>query len=130
MLKQDYLLRLIERAVAALTQALGLMDRGDLTKSAERLRAAYDSVVRVDRDMLESLEAATLAPLLGPAEVVRVVARLFAAEAQLHDHWNEPERAAKLRRRACELYVAVGVGEDPEDRRTFMALYRATKPDA
>jgi len=130
MLKQDYLLRLIERAVAALIQALGFMERGDLTKSAERLRAAYDSVVRVDRDMLEGLEAATLAPLLGPAEVVRVVARLFAAEAQLHGHWNEPERAAKLRRRACELYVVVGVGDDPDDRRTFMALYQATKSDA
>ena len=71
-----------------------------------------------------------LAPLLGPAEVVRVVARLFAAEAQLHGHWNEPERAAKLRRRACELYVVVGVGDDPDDRRTFMALYQATKSDA
>ncbi len=124
MLKQDFLLKAIERAMNALARALGLMKRGELRQSADLLRAAYDALVRVDREMLESLDVRTLAPLLGPAEVVRVVARLFAAEGQLHEQLKEPERAEQLRRRACELYVVAGVGDDPEDQSTFMELYR------
>ena len=127
MLRQDYVLRLIEKAAHALAKALAHVRGQELDEAQDCIAKAYEALLRVDRNMLEKLDARTLAPLLGRAEVVRVVAQIMAAEAKLHEHRGDPERARKLRRRASELYVAVGVGQEQADQAAFLSLYDALR---
>ena len=122
MLQRDYLMRMIERAVAALARALGLRQAGELELALEQIGEAYDAVLKFDREMLRTLDTPTLITMLGEPQLTRMVGRTSALEGELREQAGQQRSALQCFRRALELYGAVGVGDDPEDRRVAARL--------
>lgn len=116
-------MRIIEKAMAAIARALGHQAKGEDTRALEALSEAYLDLLRVDRQTFESLDTKTLVTLLGPPEVVRTLARVMTIEARTFDRIERPYLAKQRRTQATELYLAVGVGDDPEDLATLRELH-------
>ncbi|MBW2528970.1 MAG: hypothetical protein JRI23_32640 [Deltaproteobacteria bacterium] len=116
MLQRDYLMRIIERAVAALARALGRRDEGELELALDQIGEAYDAVLKFDRQMLEVLDPSTLVAMLGEAQLVRMVARISVLEGEIREQADAPREARACFRRALALYGSVGLGDEPEDR--------------
>lgn len=122
MLRRDYILRMIERAVEAIAKALGLLKRGEYDRALTLLGEAYAAVLKFDRDMLDSLAAPTLVTMIGEPELVRLVARISKVEGDLREERGEPHKALSCYRRALELYREVGLGDRDEDARAAAEL--------
>ncbi len=123
MLKQDFVMRIIEKAMQAIARALGYQAKGEDTSAMEALQEAYLDLLRVDRETFESLDTKTLVTLLGPPEVVRTLARVMTIEARTLDRMERPYLATQRRTRAAELYLAVGVGEGTDDLAALRELH-------
>lgn len=123
MLRQDFIIRIIERAAAALARAMGQQARGEDNQALEQLQEAYLALLRVDNHSFEHLDVKTLVSLLGPPEIVRTLARVMTAEARSFERLERPFLAAQRRTRAAELYLTVGVGEQPEDVEALRELH-------
>ena len=115
MLQRDYLMRMIARALAAIARALGLKLSGETEPALAALGEAYDAVLKFDRELLSTLDTATLVGMLGDEQIVRLVARISWHEGALREDQAEPARALACFRRALELYGTAGVGDEPED---------------
>ncbi|MCA9639873.1 MAG: hypothetical protein H6718_20515 [Polyangiaceae bacterium] len=123
MLKQDFVMRIIEKAMQAIARALGYQAKGEDTRALEALSEAYLDLLRVDRQTFETLDIKTLVTLLGPPEVVRTLARVMTIEARTFERMDRPYLAKQRRTRATELYLAVGVGDDAEDLAALRELH-------
>lgn len=125
--KQDFILRMIERAGRALARALGKQAEGEDDEALQALGEAYDALLTMDRELFDRLDAKSLASMLGPPEVVRMIARVCKADAQSLERQGQAALAKQRRRRAIELYLAVGVGDDPDDQTALVELHRWLK---
>ncbi|MCA9627359.1 MAG: hypothetical protein KC766_06825 [Myxococcales bacterium] len=123
MLKQDFVMRVIEKAMQAIARALGHQSKGEDTRAMEALQEAYLDLLRVDRQTFDSLDTKTLVTLLGPPDVVRTLARVMTIEARSLDRMERPYLAKQRRTRATELYLAVGVGDDADDVAALRELH-------
>lgn len=123
MLRQDFIIRIIERAAAALRRAMGQQAEGEDNLALEQLQQAYLELLRVDKHSFDNLDVKTLTSLLGPPEVVRTLARVMTIEARSLDRLDRAYLARQRRTRAVELYLAVGVGEQPEDLEALRELH-------
>jgi hypothetical protein len=122
MLRRDYVMRMIARAVEAIARALGLIKRGEFEPALRQIGQAYDAVLNFDRDMLEVLGTPTLVTMIGDPQLVRLVARISKLEGDIRDERGEPHKALACYRRALELYGDVGVGAEAEDREAASEL--------
>lgn len=123
MLRQDFIIRIIERAAAALRRAMGQQAEGEDNLALEQLQQAYLELLRVDKHSFDNLDVKTLTSLLGPPEVVRTLARVMTIEARSLDRLDRAYLARQRRTRAVELFLAVGVGEQPEDLEALRELH-------
>ena len=125
MQKRDYLIRLIERVAEAIAAILAHLSKDEIERARHTADEALRLATRVDRNTFDKLDAATLAPLLGPPEAVRAIARLTATAADVERAAGRMDEAARRTRRAAELYRVVGPGDDPADHACIAALGKA-----
>jgi hypothetical protein len=121
-IRQDYLLRLIQQAAEAIAKALGLIDRGELQAAEREVEGAFRGLLKVDRQTYGLLDARSLVPLLGPPEVVRALARLSKMSGDIKTAAGHPKTARKHYLRAMQLYAEVGPGDDAQDRKAIEEL--------
>jgi hypothetical protein len=100
--RQDWIKRAIEQFAAALAKAAGLSHAGQHTEALEALREAKGALPIVP-GMLEDMDVQALIESLG-VEQAQLLARLLAAEADLHDRMGRPLLAQRPRRRSRELF--------------------------
>jgi hypothetical protein len=102
LLRQDMIQRAIEQLGAALARALGLSRAEKHAEALEALREAKGALPLVP-GVLEDISVHELIESLG-VEQAQLLARLLAAEADLHDRMGRPLLAQRPRRRSRELF--------------------------
>jgi predicted xylose isomerase-like sugar epimerase len=95
--------RAIEQFAAALAKVLGLSGAAQHAEALEAVREAKGALPIVP-GMLEDMDVQGLIESLG-VEQARLLARLWAAEADLHDRMGRPLLAERPRRRSHELFA-------------------------
>jgi hypothetical protein len=95
--------RAIEQLGAALAKMAGLSLAGKHAEALEAVREAKGALPLVP-GMLEDMDVQELIESLG-VEQARLLARLLAAEADLHDRMGRPLLAQRPRRRSQELFA-------------------------
>lgn len=94
--------RAIEQLAAALARAVGRSRTEQHAEALEALRAAKSALPLVP-GMLEDMDVQRLIESLG-VEQAELLARVLAAEADLHERMGRPLLAERPRRRSRELF--------------------------
>lgn len=106
--RDDYLLRLIQEAAAALRRLRTRLGGGESAEEVSRdADAAIETLLGPQRATLERLDAWSAANLLGDADRVMVWSDLVALQADLREVSGDPTGSAALRQRADALKANV-----------------------
>ena len=105
MLRQDYILRLIEQAAAALARAFAAIAGKEYDMALRELAQAFSAASKLDRRSFDALDTRTVARLIGSPEQIRMVARVLATEADVHEQQGNRVLARRSLRRARELLL-------------------------
>ncbi len=124
MIRQDYLLRMIDRATQALVRMLRRRDRGDLDGARQEATEVYDAL-GIPPELAGMLTAETLAEMLGDPDKMRLMARLFQQEAEVFRASGDPLSSTARYVRATELMLEVRVLDpQPDDAGVLQELFR------
>lgn len=96
MIRQDYLMRMIQQLAELIGRAMGLAKKGRTEEAEQVLDEALATHIGMPRAMLDKLPPEEIARLLGP-EKSMVVAAILDAEAQIHGDRARGERANAIR---------------------------------
>ena len=129
MLRQDFIKRVIRQMAQGIAAALGFKVQGEHEQALAVLADTLKSLGRVDRKLIDDLDVTTLVSLVGPDELVRQIARVLTLEGDILSEEGHAEVALRRRKRALELYEAVGDGDDIADRANMRALRRGISGD-
>jgi hypothetical protein len=108
MIREDFLLRLIQQLAEVIGRAMGLARKGRTEEAERALDEATNTHVGMPRAMLNKLAPEELARVLGP-EKCMVVAALLDAEADIAKLTADEGRAAVLIARANAIRIAAGL---------------------
>ncbi|WP_433933531.1 hypothetical protein AB3662_04175 [Sorangium cellulosum] len=111
--QRDFILRMIEQLAEAVGRIAGLRRAGQLDEADLLVRATADGLFGPMRDMLDRLDAAGAATLLGDHEKIGAYAALCAEQAEILELRGRAAQASAERRRALELYLEA-VSRAPE----------------
>lgn len=115
--QRDYILRMIEQLAEAIARIAGARGAGKHEEALSLVRETADGILGPLRAMVEQLDSASAAVLLGSAEKVGAYAALTAEEAATHEAAGDARRAGAGYRRALELHLeAARLGEGAEAR--------------
>lgn len=103
--QRDYILRMIEQLAEAVGRIAGLRRAGQLDEAELLVRTTADGLLGPMRDMLDRLDAAGAATLLGDHEKIGAYAALCAEQAEILELRGRTAQAPAERRRALELYL-------------------------
>ncbi len=91
-------MRLVEKIAELAAQILGLRKKGQLDEAAEVARQAYGDLFGLPEGLIDVVDAATLAGLVGAApEKLRALAGLIDEEAAVLEARGDASRAARRR---------------------------------
>ena len=122
MLQRDYLVRLIERIFTILQRALDRQKAGDHREAREAVFEGYAAIPGIDRALLEALDTPTVLSLVREPQLVRVLARLRATEAEILASLDQHDDALRLAKHSIVLYGNVGMGDDIDDVATVRRM--------
>jgi hypothetical protein len=117
MIERDYLMRMVQQLAAVMTRIFNLKKQEKYDEARETIREAYGELFGLNRALLETLSAESLAQLVGDYDKSKAIARLFQEEASLDEFQKNERRARERYRRALELYLettAARAHQDPE----------------
>ena len=121
MLRDDYLMRLIQQVADFLAQIAGHERKREYEVAIDEAGRAWDELLGVPRGVVEVTDSATLAGLLRDPAKIRAASQLLAAEARVLKGKGDPLGAAVLYRRALELVLEARALDPTEadDARVF-----------
>lgn len=103
MLREDFLIRLIEQIGDFLARIAGHERALELDEAEDEAGRAWDEVLGVPRALVDVTDTPTLASLLRDPAKMRAAARLLAAEARVLRRRGDPPGATMRFSRAFEL---------------------------
>ena len=117
MLTEDYIMRLINQALAVLLTALGLKKAGKYKEALQTFDQALDSLLGLNARLVDQLDDSMLLDRLtfmGKLDVDRglVLADIYREEAEVYVLLQQPERATFLEQRSLRLYLEVFLASD------------------
>ena len=132
MIREDYLVKMIRRAAAAIARALDLVQQeepqpGQEQQSVEALDEALRLLIKMPRDMVARLEPKALLEHLDDAQGARSMAAAFRVEGLWCEKRGETKRALRHYQRAMQLLLAVGIGESSADKQLAAAILASTQ---
>lgn len=112
MFRDDYVLRQIAQAAAAVAKLIGLQDAKDYAGALAQLDGAYQEFSGLNLGLVAALPAAELIALARWGEMLDVgklvvLGDLLQAEADLHAAQGQPGAAADCRLKALEILLEV-----------------------
>ncbi|MDQ4076328.1 MAG: DUF6483 family protein [Chloroflexota bacterium] len=118
MIKQDYILRLIEQLVQTLYYSLGLTKSKDFSKALEVLDRAFTDFFGWDSNFVNSVPEEYLVEMLkngGRLDVdnITVLAVLLKAEGDIYAAMDESAKAYHRHLRALHLFLTVSESNSP-----------------
>jgi hypothetical protein len=128
--RQDYILRLIEEAAAALARAFAALAGKKYDLALVELARAFSAASKLDRRSFDALDTRTVARLLGSPEQIRMVARILAAEADVHEQLGNALAARRCLHRARDLLLELSelTAEDQQTLADLGTRLRAHEP--
>jgi len=108
MRQRDYMLRMIEQLAEAIARIAGARAAGKLDEANLLVRETADGILGPMRSMLERVDAASAATLLGSRDKLCAYAALVSEEAKNAEAGGDAARARRSFRRALELYLEAG----------------------
>jgi hypothetical protein len=112
MLRDDFLMRMIQRMGDLLRRAIELAQKGRREEADQALEEIYNTEIGMPREMLERLDPKTVASTLGP-EKSMLVAALLDAEARVADLAGDAALALNRTQRANAIRAAAGLPVTP-----------------
>ncbi|MCK6586909.1 MAG: hypothetical protein L6Q76_04920, partial [Polyangiaceae bacterium] len=112
--ERDYILRMIEQLGVFLAKIMGARTAGDFDRAELELKAALGALFGPLADMLEKVDSASAANLLGGPEKIGAAAALYAERAAIRDAAGDQAAARADRRRALELYLEAARLKPPD----------------
>lgn len=116
MIREDYLIRMIQQIAAVLARMVNRRSSGQLEQALREGDAAYD-LLGVPRELCDVLDTPTLAGMLRDPDKIRALARLSWEEGRIFGAQGDPLAGLARMRRALELFlearaIAPGDGDD------------------
>ncbi len=112
-MKKDYILRLIDRLMTAVTRALGLRDAGQYLEALQLLRAEAGRIIGIEGMILEMMSLEELRKAAFSLERQIIAGRFLEEMAVIHDSLDDPGRAASNRSKALDLYCGA-LADEPD----------------
>src|SRR5882672_5372340 len=101
--QKDYILRMAERLAELAGRILGLRRAGKLDEAKEAAEQAYGELLGLPPGLIDVVDAATLASLVGAPEKYEGVAAVLEADAEVLEARGDAKRAARRRELAAGL---------------------------
>jgi hypothetical protein len=83
MIERDYLMRMIAQLAAVLARILGAKNAQNYTEALQIAQDSYGQLFGLNGELVESMDAATLALLLGEKEKIKALASLLREEGDI-----------------------------------------------
>ena len=117
MFTEDYLMRIINQAMAALMTAIGLRKAGKYSEAMQALDQAFEQLSGLPAAVFKQLDDTNLLAALtvqGQLDIGRlaVLADIFREEAEVLDLQGQPRAASASSARALRLYLEVVLAQD------------------
>ena len=116
MLESDWIMRRIQEIAALVARVMRLAAGGEVALALDDLATSRPKLLPIDPTLVDSVDPASAAALLGPAFNVRTYARLLVLEAELREQQGEAARATRLLTRASAIYDLARAMPGPPDR--------------
>lgn len=125
MIREDFLLRMIRQFADALARIAGRRRAGEYDQAQREIDALREQLLAGPRELLDELDSASLAQLLGDPDKIRTAAMLAWEEGRLRAARADPPGAFARYRRAHELLLeARAVAPHPDDDTALFELSR------
>jgi hypothetical protein len=133
MFRRDWIMRVIEQVAEFVRKVTGLVDKGSYDEALDVSARAWSELLDVPRELVDRIDAPTLAELLQTPAKQRCAARLLVAEARAYEGKGDPLHAALCYRRAFELFLEARAqnrddADDPDDARAILELSSRVPP--
>jgi hypothetical protein len=118
MLRNDYLMRIVEQITEAMARIARLRDDRQHEAALRELEQAYE-LLGIDPRLLTTMSESQLADLLAHPDKIRLAARLTALEAEIRAAAGDERGARRDELRALELYLETrkrDAGHSDDDR--------------
>jgi len=115
MLTSDWIMRRIQEMAALVARVMRLASGGQVGLALDDLASSRPKLLPIDPTLVDSVDPASAAALLGPAFNVRTYARLLVLEADLREQQGEASRATRLLGRALAIYDLAHAMPGPPD---------------
>jgi hypothetical protein len=112
--QRDYILRMIEQLGVFLAKIMGARKAGDFDLAEREVKAALGALFGPLAEMLEKVDSASAANLLGGPEKIGAAAALYAERAAVRQAAGNEAAARVDRRRALELYLEAARLKPPD----------------
>jgi HEPN domain-containing protein len=117
MLTEDYIMRMINQALAVLFTALGLKKAGQYSEALQAYDQAVESLLGLNARLVKQLDDQRLLEILTFQEKLDldrllVLADIFREEAEVHALQGHPEQGLFLAQRALRLYLEASLAGD------------------
>jgi hypothetical protein len=103
--QRDYILRMIEQLGLFLAKIMGARKAGDFELAEREAKAALGALFGPLAEMLEKVDSASAASLLGGPEKVGAAAALYAERGAAREAAGNQAAARADKKRALELYL-------------------------
>ena len=108
MIERDYIMRMIAQLSAAIARILFAKKRRKYAEALQLAQNAYEQLLGLNDELVEQMDAATLAMLLGEKEKIKALAALLREEGEiLHLQGNASDGNLKYEK-ALALFQEAG----------------------
>lgn len=117
MFTEDYLMRIINQAIAALLTAIGLRKAGKISEALQAIEQAIEQVTALPAGVVDQMEDAGVLSMLaanGSLDMGRlaILADLYQEQGEILSKMDQPGRSAIAFSRALRFYLEVALSED------------------
>jgi hypothetical protein len=125
MFREDYLMRVVRQFAEALRRIAGLRRDGEHARAMDEIERLRGELLAGPRELVDDLDSASLATLLGDPEKIRVAAMLAWEEGRILTAKADPLTAFARYRQAHELLLeARARAPHPDDSTALFELSR------
>jgi hypothetical protein len=110
MLTEDYIMRMISRALAALMTALGLKKAGQLSQARQALDQALENLLGLNPNLANQLDDRALLDMLTfmgklDPDRAQVLADIYREQAEVYTLLDQPDNSQFASQRSLRLYL-------------------------
>jgi hypothetical protein len=104
MIERDYIMRMIAQLAAVMAEILGAKNAQNYAEARQIAQNAYDQLFGLNGELVEQMDAPTLALLLGGKEKIKALAALLCEEGEVLHLQEKPSEGNTKYEKSLALY--------------------------